>query len=252
MSKEVVVMGGGVGGLSAAIYARLAGHNVLLLEASDSVGGKASEIKIGGYRLDPGPSIIILPRVYRQLFQDANREMDDYLRFQRLDPISRVYSDGREPLDLPADREKCEALVDRVNPEDGKNFRRMMSQLDKVMPLVDRSIFAHPIDNPMQLLNRNLLQMGLNLDVRQPYKGLVDSWFQSPLLRAFFYGFPSYGGQTYNTVLIGTQCWLRQNLNIGNMINSTNMQTNNGTIEKYCYNTFNCCLSIAYSQKYVQ
>ncbi len=199
MSKEVVVMGGGVGGLSAAIYARLAGHNVLLLEASDSVGGKASEIKIGGYRLDPGPSIIILPRVYRQLFQDANRELDDYLRFQRLDPISRVYSDGREPLDLPADREKCEALVDRVNPEDGKNFRRMMSQLDKVMPLVDRSIFAHPIDNPMQLLNRNLLQMGLNLDVRQPYKGLVDSWFQSPLLRAFFYGFPSYGGQTYDS-----------------------------------------------------
>ena len=57
-------------------------------------------------------------------------------------------------------------------------------------------------------------------------------------------GFPtvSYGGQTYNTVLTGTQCWLQQNLNIGNMINSTNMQTNNGTIEKYCYeNTASYC-----------
>jgi len=44
-----------------------------------------------------------------------------------------------------------------------------------------------------------------------------------------------YGGQTYNTVQIGTQCWLKENLNIGTMINGSSNQTNNGTIEKYCY-----------------
>ncbi|MCX6271662.1 MAG: hypothetical protein NTU44_10655 [Bacteroidetes bacterium] len=44
-----------------------------------------------------------------------------------------------------------------------------------------------------------------------------------------------YGGQTYNTVKIGSQCWLKENLNIGTMINSSNYQSNNGTIEKYCY-----------------
>ena len=49
----------------------------------------------------------------------------------------------------------------------------------------------------------------------------------------------SYGGQTYNTVQIGTQCWLRENLNIGTMINGTMDQTNNGVIEKYCYNDDN-------------
>jgi len=45
-----------------------------------------------------------------------------------------------------------------------------------------------------------------------------------------------YGGKTYNTIQIGTQCWLKENLNIGTTINSTTDQTNNGTIEKYCYN----------------
>src|ERR1035441_9850769 len=52
-----------------------------------------------------------------------------------------------------------------------------------------------------------------------------------------------YAGKTYNTVAIGDQCWLKENLDIGTMINSINggtngdgNQTNNGTIEKYCYN----------------
>jgi len=40
----------------------------------------------------------------------------------------------------------------------------------------------------------------------------------------------------YNTVQIGTQCWMSQNLNVGNMIPGDGNQTNNGTIEKYCYN----------------
>lgn len=46
----------------------------------------------------------------------------------------------------------------------------------------------------------------------------------------------SRDGQSYNTVQIGTQCWMAENLNIGTMINGSGNQTNNDTIEKYCYN----------------
>jgi uncharacterized protein (TIGR02145 family) len=42
-------------------------------------------------------------------------------------------------------------------------------------------------------------------------------------------------GKTYGTVQIGAQCWMKSNLNIGTMINGNTDQTNNGTIEKYCY-----------------
>ena len=46
----------------------------------------------------------------------------------------------------------------------------------------------------------------------------------------------SYGGKDYNTVLIGDQCWLKENLDVGTMTQGVNNQMNNGVIEKYCYN----------------
>src|ERR1035437_2147476 len=48
-----------------------------------------------------------------------------------------------------------------------------------------------------------------------------------------------YGGKTYNTVQIGSQCWLKENLDVGTMINSAtaaDSMRNNGIIEKYCFN----------------
>ncbi|HSL90539.1 MAG TPA: FISUMP domain-containing protein [Ignavibacteriaceae bacterium] len=52
----------------------------------------------------------------------------------------------------------------------------------------------------------------------------------------------SYGGKDYNTVLIGDQCWLKENLDVGEMIQGASNQTNNSIIEKYCYgnNPANC------------
>ncbi|MCF8366597.1 MAG: fibrobacter succinogenes major paralogous domain-containing protein [Bacteroidales bacterium] len=45
-----------------------------------------------------------------------------------------------------------------------------------------------------------------------------------------------YGGQTYHTIQIANQCWMRENLNIGTFILSGDTLKNNDTIEKYCYN----------------
>ena len=46
----------------------------------------------------------------------------------------------------------------------------------------------------------------------------------------------SRDGKIYHTVLIGNQCWMKENMNIGTHINSSQSQSNNGTIEKFCYN----------------
>jgi uncharacterized protein (TIGR02145 family) len=64
--------------------------------------------------------------------------------------------------------------------------------------------------------------------------------------KTFCPGIPAiiYAGMTYHTVQIGSQCWLKENLNTGKMIDGSSEQTNNGVIEKYCYinDSANCSI----------
>lgn len=196
---RLVVVGAGVGGLSAAIHARLAGFDVVVLEKGEAVGGKAAGILQQGYALDPGPSILILTRIYRELFAAAGRQMDDYLKFRRLPVISRVVMEGEPAIDLPADYASCMSILRGLSTVDAEAMERLIERVGKVEPLLWRSVYKHEYSRPWQLLDSALARFGLPLQATTPFKDVVDSLFQSPLLRAFFYGFPSYGGQSYRS-----------------------------------------------------
>lgn len=193
-----MVVGAGVGGLSAAIHARLKGWDVLVVEQSDRCGGKAAGFEIGGFHLDPGPSIIILPEVYNDVFRAAGRTPEDYLRFQRLDTLSRVCFEGEDPLDLPADLTGCEDVLRRIAPNDLPAFQALMAKLDSCVAPLERAVFGSPVQRATDMMRPGLMGFGLRFNPFKNYKRMIDGWFESPLLRAFFYGFPSYGGQTYH------------------------------------------------------
>lgn len=152
-----------------------------------------------GYQLDPGPSILIMTRVYDELFATAGRKREDYIQFDRLPVISRVHMEGYEALNLPSDERECLALLNDLSSEDATSLKDLLYRIEHVEPLLWTSVFKSTIDRPWQLLNMDLIKFGRILDATQPFRKVVDRLFKLPLLRAFFYGFPSYGGQSYNS-----------------------------------------------------
>lgn len=85
--------------------------------------------------------------------------------------------------------------------------------------------------------NGGTMKLGLVLGTIFIFTSLISSQNPCPNLIAV-----NYGGKIYNTVQIGTQCWLKENLNIGTIIPASQNASNNGSIEKYCYNNdeINC------------
>jgi phytoene desaturase len=94
-SRRAAVVGGGVGGLSAAIHLRARGWDVDLFEANDRFGGRANLIEAADFRFDTGPSLLNYPWVFEDLFAAAGRRMSDYVELLPVDPsISFLWPDG--------------------------------------------------------------------------------------------------------------------------------------------------------------
>jgi phytoene desaturase len=114
--QTAIVIGAGLGGLSAAIHLRLAGWQVRVLEANATVGGRANVLERDGFRFDVGPSLLNYPWVFEGLFEAAGRRLEDYVRLLPVDPsVSFQWPDGMR-LSLSSDLTRLLDEFERVEP----------------------------------------------------------------------------------------------------------------------------------------
>jgi len=93
---KIIIIGAGLGGLSAAIYLLKDGHDVHVFETNSVAGGKAGNISADGYRFDTGPSLLTLPVVLQNIFKDCGEDINNYLQIKKLDVLTKnFYEDGR-------------------------------------------------------------------------------------------------------------------------------------------------------------
>ncbi len=127
MNKTVVIIGAGIGGLSAAIRLAAAGRRVVVLEKNAAVGGKMGEVREAGFRWDTGPSVITMRPVFEELFAAAGRRLEDYLDLLPVEPLTRYfYADGAV-LDATRDLPRLLAQIRALDERDVENYLAYLS-----------------------------------------------------------------------------------------------------------------------------
>ncbi|HYO83067.1 MAG TPA: phytoene desaturase family protein [Bryobacteraceae bacterium] len=140
-AKPVVVVGAGLGGLTAACTLAARGYRVTVLEKNEWLGGKAAVLERRGFRFDMGPTILTVPSVLRRVFAEAGQRLEDAIDLIPLDPQWRCFFDDGSVLDLHQKQEAMQQYLQTVAPSSAEGYARFIDLSKRLHEISDKYFF---------------------------------------------------------------------------------------------------------------
>jgi diapolycopene oxygenase len=197
VGRRVVVIGAGLGGLSAAIRLAAAGYRVAVYEKQSGPGGKAFSERHGAYRFDTGPSLFTLKSVFAQLFEEAGRDIDDYLDLTPLEKICNYFwRDGTRTVSY-ADRTAMAGEFARVFGEDPRRVERYLDYSARIHRITGHLFLEKSLHEWSTYFSTgfwsSLVQLH-RIDAMRTMDRANHAFFSTPKLQQFFNRYATYNG----------------------------------------------------------
>lgn len=184
MKKTVTVIGAGVAGLASAIRLQNKGYDVTIIEKDRLPGGKMNRIDLEGYQFDLGPTIVMMPELYREVFEEAGRNPDDYIPMQRIDPMySSYFDEGEVRYDVSNDLVKNIEMFESISSEDAEGFLKYLSDLYHRFNIAKDHFLQRPFRNSKDFYNPFVISQGLKLKTLNSADDLLKKYIKDKRMR---------------------------------------------------------------------
>ncbi len=175
MSRNVIIVGAGPGGLATAMRLAARGYSVDIYEAEDRVGGRMRGFEAGPYAFDTGPTILQVPQIYTELFAESGLRMEDYIRFKQLNPNTRLRFWDDSVLDLTSDIEAFKAQLARMRPDLPEAFERWYIEHIRKNVIGYAPYLGTPVRSPLGYLKFEEIAAALPF---RPWESLYDHYWR--------------------------------------------------------------------------
>ena len=159
-TENVVIVGAGLAGLSAALRLAGAGRSVTVIERESVPGGRSGLLQKDGYAFDTGPTVLTMPSLIEDAFNSVGEEMKDWLDLIPLRPLYRAFYHDGSQLDVYPDTKEMEAEIAKViGPEEAIGYRNYVDFVTKLYKYEINDFIDRNIDSPFGLLTPNLARL---------------------------------------------------------------------------------------------
>lgn len=185
MSKTISVIGSGVAGLASAIRLQKAGYQVTIFEKEALPGGKMHQIKKDGFTFDLGPSIVMMPEIYQEIFEIAGYNPDDYIPMKRLDPMyTSYYGENKDKtVEFSSDLVKLQKMFQEVEPTDFRGFLNYLSDIYERFEIARDHFLQRPFLEWNDFYNPKTLYHGYQLKTLNSTNKMLDAYMDNTLLK---------------------------------------------------------------------
>lgn len=178
--KQVVVIGSGFAGLSAACFLAREGFRVLVLEKNEQPGGRARVMHKEGFTFDMGPSWYWMPDIFERFFQQFGSSVAAHYQLHRLDPSYRVYFGSGDYYDVPADWQQLARDFEKWEPGAAARLNKFLTEAEiKYREGIGKLVFK-PGQSIFEFCNWTTLKGALQLDLFSNFKKHVGQYFRHP------------------------------------------------------------------------
>ncbi|MCP9494449.1 MAG: phytoene desaturase family protein [Pyrinomonadaceae bacterium MAG19_C2-C3] len=195
-TRNVHIIGAGIGGLSAGVRLAASGVRVKITEKNSTPGGKVNLHLVNGYSFDTGASLLTMRHVVEDLFASVNRRLEDYLTIEPLEPLCRYKWQDGATLDASTYIEQMETEIRRLAPCDVSAFRRYLSDARRKYEVAERTFLAHSLNDLPKLLRPRYARDLAAISSWRTLAAHNASYFRSPHIRQLFNRFATYNGSS--------------------------------------------------------
>ena len=207
MSKKVIIVGAGVGGLATAVRLLSRGYEVKIYEKEQRIGGKINIIEADNFVFDLTASILMCPQEYKEVFSFANKNWEDYLQFIRLEPNYRVnYADGSN-YDFSSDLVKLIETLESISKRDSLGYLKFLGDSYEKYLIANKYFLNKSFINTGDFFNPLTLSMALKSRTLSNTYNYISKYINSEKLRDFlcfqalYVGISPFNGPNIYTIV---------------------------------------------------
>jgi phytoene desaturase len=194
--KSAVVIGAGIGGIATAIFLAKNGYNVNIYEKNSAPGGRCGQLIYDGHRFDLGATMLMMPGIYRQVFQSLGIPLFENNDIKPLEDLYKIYFDNNEVIAFSPDENKMKIQLEKIEPGSFEKSQKYVSDGYEIFQIGVNKLIGRNFDNLFQFVNFKNVGLLIKLKTYTSNYRYVKKFFRHPHLRMAFTFQNIYVGQS--------------------------------------------------------